>query len=123
MHPFPSTNQPDRHSRPSARARSSTASTPGRRTDTVAPPEATLSLVPRGRIDITDVRDLAAEACDGALRVYPRCLYCSLHTTAGYLPQSLIVRLRPRSRAIDTYVELLRTVFPEHAGYSHDQLA
>ena len=88
-----------------------------------APPlEATLQVVPQGRVDATDVRAQAAETFDHAFDKYARCLYCSLHTTAGYLPQSLASRLQAGSRGVGSYIDLFRAVFPEGAGYHHDDL-
>src|SRR5262245_37814472 len=52
---------------------------------------------------------------------FAHCLYASRHTTAGYLPQHLAARLT-RPDAIGPYLELFRTMFPEGAGYRHDQL-
>ncbi len=49
-------------------------------------------------------------------------MYVSRHTTAGYLPQSLAARLTTRAGTVAPYLELVRTVFPEGAGYLHDQL-
>jgi hypothetical protein len=46
-------------------------------------------------------------------RGYRCCLYASRHTTAGFLPQSLAVRLTARPDAIRPYLDLFRTVFPE----------
>ena len=53
---------------------------------------------------------------------YNRCLYCSLHTTAGYLPQSFAARLGSGPQAYVPYIDLFTTVFPEGAGYHHDDL-
>ena len=53
---------------------------------------------------------------------YNRCLYCSLHTTAGYLPQSFATRLGSGPQAVRPYIDLFTTVFPEGAGYHHDDL-
>jgi thiamine phosphate synthase YjbQ (UPF0047 family) len=55
-----------------------------------------------------------------ALAPYPSCLYWSAHTTAGFLDRSLAARLGP-SR-VPTYVDALRRIFPEGAGYAHDRL-
>jgi len=88
----------------------------------VAPVELTLEITPRARIDVMDVRSRAAELHGDALESFPHCLYSSPHTTAGYLPQSLATRLSARSNGIDHYLELLKTTFPEGAGYQHDQL-
>jgi len=44
------------------------------------------------------------------------------HTTAGYLPQSLAARLTARTEGVSSYLEIFRAMFPEGAGYRHDQL-
>jgi hypothetical protein len=73
-------------------------------------------------MDLIDVRARAADLRGDALRGFARCLYVSHHTTAGYLPQSLSARLAARPEAIGSYFDLLRTMFPEGAGYRHDDL-
>ncbi|MEO7192930.1 MAG: hypothetical protein ABI051_17935 [Vicinamibacterales bacterium] len=88
----------------------------------VAPVELTLEITPRARVDVMDVRSRAAELHGDALEAFPRCLYSSPHTTAGYLPQSLATRLAGGSQGVGRYVDLFRTAFPEGAGYRHDQL-
>ena len=88
----------------------------------MAPLELALEITPRARFDFVDVRAQAADRYDAALDAYSRCLYHSPHTTAGYLPQSLATRLSARSQGIGRYLDLFRTVFPEGAGYLHDQL-
>ena len=89
---------------------------------TVSPVEVTLELTPRTRFDIIDVRGRLREAHGGLLDVYKRHLYHSFHTTAGYLEQSLAARLRRERDTVAPYVEVFRTMFPEGAGYEHDQL-
>ena len=69
-----------------------------------------------------DVRSRAAQVHGDVLEGYRRCFYASGHTTAGYLPQSLSARLTSRPQGLGQYLELFRTVFPEGAGYLHDQL-
>ena len=89
---------------------------------TVPPLELGLEIRPRARLDVIDVRGLAASVHGNALGDYPRCLYASRHTTAGFLPQSLAARLTAKPDGIGHYLDLFRTVFPEAAGYLHDQL-
>ena len=79
----------------------------------------TVELAPRARFDLVDLRrHLAAE--HEALAGYPRCLYWSCHTTAGFLEPALASRLS--AQHIPTYLEAFRTLFPEGAGYEHDRL-
>jgi hypothetical protein len=58
------------------------------------PLDRTLELVPKARFDVVELRShFAAE--HEALSAYPRCLYWSSHTTAGFLDRSLAARLSP----------------------------
>jgi thiamine phosphate synthase YjbQ (UPF0047 family) len=86
------------------------------------PVEVTLELTPRRRFDIIDVRDRLRSAHGDLLDAYPRHLYHSFHTTAGYLEQSLATRLTRETATVAPYVEVFRSMFPEGAGYEHDQL-
>src|SRR3954471_554830 len=86
------------------------------------PVEVTLELTPRARFDIIDVRERLRAAHGDLLDVYPRHLYHSFHTTAGYLEQSLAARLTRDKETVAPYVEVFRAMFPEGAGYEHDQL-
>lgn len=55
---------------------------------------------------------------------YAHCLYYSFHTTAGYLRQGVAARLTARQaqQGVGPYIEFFRSLFPEGAGYRHDQL-
>jgi thiamine phosphate synthase YjbQ (UPF0047 family) len=86
------------------------------------PAELTVQLTPRNRYDVLDVtRQVAAEHGD-VLRAYPRALYCSYHTTAGYLEQSLAARLGYSRQYLDPFIRLFQKLFPPEANYRHDQL-
>ena len=84
--------------------------------------EFALELTPRARIDVIDVRAEVKAAYGDALNGYAHCLYCSLHTTAGFLLQPLATRLGRHPKGIGEYVGLLADLFPEGAGYRHDVL-
>lgn len=86
------------------------------------PLELSLELKPQARLDIQDVRTRASAVHGDALSPYAHCLYVSPHTTAGYLPQSFAARLSARGPGVGRYFDLVRTAFPEGAGYKHDQL-
>jgi thiamine phosphate synthase YjbQ (UPF0047 family) len=83
------------------------------------PLDLTVEFAPRARFDLVDLRRHFADE-HAALADYSRCLYWSCHTTAGFLEPGLASRLTPQ--AIPTYLEAFRTLFPEGAGYEHDQL-
>jgi thiamine phosphate synthase YjbQ (UPF0047 family) len=88
----------------------------------VAPLEAVLEIQPRARVDLLDARALAARVHGEVFDGYSRCLYVSPHTTAGYLPESLAHRLVVRRAGLEPYLGVFQTVFPEGAGYQHDNL-
>src|SRR5258705_1113679 len=88
----------------------------------VSPVEVTLELTPRARFDIINVRERLRTAHGDLLHAYPRHLYHSSHTTAGYLEQRLAARLTREKATVAPYVEVFRAMFPEGAGYEHDQL-
>jgi hypothetical protein len=85
------------------------------------PVELTFEIEPQARFDIIDVRRWTGP-CRDALEAYPRALYCSYHTTAGYLPQGLALRLTQAELGIAPYMQLFQTLFPAGAGYRHDEL-
>ena len=88
----------------------------------MAPLQIALDITPRARFDVIDVKSRAAEVHGDAFAPYSRCFYMSAHTTAGYLPQSLAARLTARTEGLHPYLEIFRAMFPEGAGYRHDQL-
>ncbi len=86
----------------------------------LAPVEVSIEVTPGARFDVINVRDHAL-ALRGKLKPFPQALYCSYHTTAGYLDQGLASRLRA-STGIHEYMRLFQTIFPEGADYRHDDL-
>jgi hypothetical protein len=83
------------------------------------PIDVTLELAPQARFDVVELRSRFADEHD-VLGAFPKCLYWSSHTTAGFLDRSLVARLSPQH--IPAYLEAFRTLFPEGAGYEHDRL-
>ena len=86
------------------------------------PVELDLRLEPQARYDVIDVRRAAREQHGEALEEFPRGLYCSHHTTAGFLEQSLAARLGYSRELVDPFMQVFQQVFPEDAPYQHDQL-
>ena len=84
------------------------------------PLDLTLELAPLARFDVVDLRSRLPVGYREALAPYPYCLYWSAHTTAGFLDRSLAARLG--AARVPTYVDALRHIFPEGAGYAHDRL-
>lgn len=88
----------------------------------MATEEFSLSLTPSARYDAIDVTARIAAQFGDVLSRHTRALYCSLHTTAGYLEESLAGRLLRRDGELGRFFRPFRTVFPEGAEYRHDQL-
>src|SRR5688572_1695312 len=86
------------------------------------PAELNVRVVPEARYDVIDVRRLAREQHGGVVDEYPRALYCSYRTTAGYLEQSLCARMGYSRQQLDPFMSLFQRVFPAGANYRHDQL-
>ena len=86
------------------------------------PTEVRLTLAPQRRFEAIDVnRRIASEAGD-VLRRHKRALYCSMHTTAGYLDQSLSARLRHDEDRLAQFIRSFHNVFPQGAAYHHDRM-
>lgn len=84
------------------------------------PLDLTLELAPQARFEVVELRSRFEREHRDALAPFSNCLYWSAHTTAGFLDRSLSARLSPAG--VPTYVDAFRTMFPEGAGYEHDQL-
>lgn len=85
------------------------------------PSELRLTLAPQRRFEAIDVTGRIAEAGD-LLRQYQRALFCSLHTTAGYLDRSLALRMNNSRDLLSLFFHAFRALFPEGAEYNHDQI-
>jgi thiamine phosphate synthase YjbQ (UPF0047 family) len=86
------------------------------------PAEALFELKPSARVDFINIRALMSASQAEAINEFPRTLYCSYHTTAGYLEQSLAARLNHGKDGLGPYVQVFQTMFPEGADYEHDKL-
>jgi thiamine phosphate synthase YjbQ (UPF0047 family) len=88
----------------------------------LTPAEITLSICPRARFDLIDIRERVSSTHGDVLDAFPSALYCSFHTTAGYLEQSLASRLKHSRDRVEPFMQVFQTLFPEGAGYEHDKL-
>lgn len=86
----------------------------------IHPTEVRLTLDPECRVDAIDVNARVAREAGDVLRRHRRALYCSPHTTAGYLEQELSARLRHSRERLAAFVGAFGAVFPEGADYRHD---
>ena len=88
----------------------------------IGPVEVALEISPRARVDLVDVRQRVSATHGDVLQPFPQALYSSFHTTAGYLDQSLATRLNRKRNGLAPYLTFFGNVFPEGAGYKHDEL-
>jgi len=86
------------------------------------PTEIHLNITPGGRFDAVDVTRRIEQEWGDVLRRYPRALYCSFHTTAGYLSRGLAARLHHHQDKLDLFFRGFRALFPPNAPYRHDQM-
>ena len=86
------------------------------------PTEIRLSITPSGRFDAIDVTRRIEREFGDVLSRYPRALYCSFHTTAGYLARGLASRLHHHQDKLDVFFRGFRALFPPNAPYRHDQM-
>src|SRR5262245_38821555 len=86
------------------------------------PSEVRLTFSPHRRFEVLDVSARLAEEHTDALRRHRSALYCSHHTTAGYLDQRLAARLASRGERLPLFLKVFGTVFPPDAAYRHDAL-
>ena len=86
--------------------------------------EITLEIRPQARFDVVDVRRRVRETYGRSLEAFPQVLYYSFHTTAGYLDQRTVwqLNMRRHGHGVTPYLREFQTVFPEGAGYRHDEL-
>src|SRR5262245_18206340 len=83
------------------------------------PLDLTLEVAPKARFEVVEMRSRFAAEHE-ALAQFSNCLYWSSDTTAGFLDRSVSARLS--AQHVSSYVDVFRTLFPEGAGYEHDQL-
>ena len=81
-----------------------------------------LELIPRQRTEITDVVPLLTERCGGVLAPYRKLLYCSMHTTAGFLDPSMAAKMDYRREAVEALIQSGKRLFPSGAPYWHDRM-
>ena len=92
-------------------------------TEPAGPPfKATLWIKPAFRTDFIDVRAKLAEEFGSEFARYPKALYISDHTTAGYLDQRLAQRLEYDQAKLQEFIRVFHEIFPPNAGYVHDEL-
>ncbi len=89
---------------------------------TIQPQEISLDLIPQYRFEIIDITKKISEIINGDKDRYRKATYCSFHTTAGYLDQSLCSRLNHQKDNIKSYIKAFQQLFPINADYRHDEM-
>ena len=88
-----------------------------------SPTEIRLTLNPSRRFEAIDVNArIAARVRRRARAATASTLYCSLHTTAGYLDQSLAGRMHHHHGRLAQFFDAWHALFPPDAQYRHDQM-
>lgn len=82
----------------------------------------TVELTPSSRVDVIDIKQHIRRQHGDVLSRFPRALYCSYHTTAGFYDQNLCDRLGHSRTSLQAFLSAFQEVFPPNAEYLHDQL-
>ncbi len=86
------------------------------------PTQISLQVQPKARLDVINLTQKIYQQFGDILLAYPRALYCSHHTTAGYIEQSLCARLHYNPNHVTPFIRAFQMLFPPGADYRHDQL-
>jgi thiamine phosphate synthase YjbQ (UPF0047 family) len=81
-----------------------------------------LTLAPQRRFEAIDVNRRITATAGDVLHRHRRALYCSLHTTAGYLDQSLSARMHHRQDLLSQFFRAFHALFPQGGEYHHDRM-
>jgi thiamine phosphate synthase YjbQ (UPF0047 family) len=86
------------------------------------PTDLKLTLAPQRRFEAIDVNSRIAAEAGNVLMRHKRALYCSFHTTAGYLDQSLSARMHHRQDLLSQFFRAFHALFPQGGEYHHDRM-
>ena len=84
--------------------------------------ETRVEIVPSRRRDLIDLTQQFPEEIRSAIAAHNKALYCSYHTTAGFLDQGLCMRLNHSPDLVDSVLDLFSKMFPPGADYEHDKM-
>jgi hypothetical protein len=87
-----------------------------------APIEIRLTLAPSRRFEVTDVAGRILAECGDILHSHRRALYCSMHSTAGYLDEALAARMLHCRDRYSHFFAAFRSLFPSNGAYRHDRI-
>ena len=86
------------------------------------PSQLTIHFQPDRRLDVIDVNQHVEDEITGFLDAYQKALYCSYHTTAGYLEETICNRLDRHPEQVQEFIAPFRELIPFGDNYQHDQL-
>ncbi len=86
------------------------------------PLEINLDIRPNKRFELIDVAERVRSETNDILAGFRKTVYCSFHTTAGYLEQGVSARLGHSRKQLDPFFRLIQRIFPPEAGYLHDHM-
>jgi len=86
------------------------------------PSQLTIQFQPERRVDVIDVNRHIADEANGFLQSHEQALYCSYHTTGGYLEETICNRLDQCEDQVEEFISPFRELFPFGANYQHDKL-
>ncbi len=86
------------------------------------PFKATLWIRPAYRTDFVNVHARLNEEFGEEFARYPKALFVSAHTTAGYLDQRAARRLDEKDDGVRKFIRIFNDFFPPDAGYQHDEM-
>tara|TARA_B100000902_G_scaffold395479_1_gene454146 strand:- start:1771 stop:2865 length:1095 start_codon:yes stop_codon:yes gene_type:complete len=84
--------------------------------------EFNLAIRPKKRFEIIDVSKKLHDQFGSSWLRRKKAVYCSLHTTAGYLEQGTCRSLGEGPRQLDPFIRTIQKIFPPNAGYYHDRM-
>lgn len=87
-----------------------------------SPLEIELDINPASRFELIDISARIAQDRGDVLAGFRKALYCSFHTTAGYLEQGFCERLGHSRKQLDPFFRAIQRIFPPNAGYFHDRM-
>ena len=86
------------------------------------PLEINLDITPTSRFQLIDVSARVREEVGDRLEEFRKVLYCSFHTTAGYLEQGASARIGNSRKLLVPFFRMVQRLFPPDAGYFHDRM-
>jgi len=86
------------------------------------PSQLTIQFQPEQRVDVIDVNRRVEAETTGFLQSHDEALYCSYHTTGGFLEETICNRLDQCQDQVHEFLAPFQELFPFGADYRHDQL-